>query len=137
MVEFLRERKKRKLRNFKNTSDDIFFSIATKPISTKLDTKHLGWREFTFVQMKVRLIPWGDRSEVAKIHWRNFIIFFRGTGPISTKLLDKGNSFVQRNVHATSQWEMVTKLIWRDLNLFPKTAGPISTKLGTKHACVN
>ena len=47
---------------------EIFFSITTELISTKLDTKHLGLREFTFVQMKARPFTWGDFNEVAKIH---------------------------------------------------------------------
>ena len=55
------------------------------PISTKLGTNHLGWREFKFVQMKGSALFQG--KIIAKMHWQILKIFFsRTTGTISIKL---------------------------------------------------
>ena len=64
-----------------------FFSRTIGPISTKLGTEH-PWME----GIQVCSIEWprpsprGDDSEIIKLYWKYFKIFFsRTTGPISTK----------------------------------------------------
>ena len=70
---------------------NIFFSITTKPISTKLSTKH-PWMKGIQVCSNEGPCPFpkGDNYEIVKIHWWNVKVFFsRTTGPISTKLCTK------------------------------------------------
>ena len=65
-----------------------FFSRTTRPISTKLGTKHHWMKGIQFCSNERPLpFPRGDNYEIVKIHWRNLkIVFSRTTGPISTKL---------------------------------------------------
>ena len=80
------------LRNLK-----IFFSKTTWPISTKLGTMY-PWVMRTQVCWNEgpHLFSRGDNYEIAKIHWKNWKIFFsRTAGPISNWYkapLGKGDS---------------------------------------------
>ena len=64
-----------------------FKKKSTLPILTKVGTKHL-WKKGIHVcsNEEPHPSPRGDNNEIAKIHWRNFKIFSRTTGQISTSL---------------------------------------------------
>ena len=122
----------------------IFFSRTTKPISTKLGTKH-SWVKGIQVWSNEgpRPFPRGDNCEIVKIHWQYLKIFFsRTTEPFSTKLGTKHpwmNGFqICSNEGPCSfsrgdNYKMV-KIHWRNLEIFfSRTTEPISTKLGTNH----
>ena len=91
-----------------------------------------------------RPFPSGDIYKIAKIHWRNFKIFFwRITGPIF-KLnwhiapLDEVDSslFTWRTRHFPRGDYEIAKIQWRNLKILSRTTGSISTKLATMHSWV-
>ena len=124
----------------------IFFSKTTEPISTKLGTKH-PWVKGIQISSKKgpRPFPRGDNYEIAKIHLWNLKIFYRTTGPISTKLGTMHPWVKEIQVYSNEEpcpfprgdnYEKA-KIHWWNLKIFfYRTTGLISTKLGTKHPWV-
>ena len=90
------------------------------------------------------LFPRGDHYEMAKIHRRNFKMFFsRSAGPISTKLCTKNPSVkgiqfsANKGPHLFPREDNYEIAKIHRLNFkmfFSRTARLISTKLGTKHS---
>ena len=126
----------------------ILSSRTTGPISTKLGTKHplvkgirICWNEGPQLFFKGRCL-----REIAKMHWRNFKIFFsRTTMPISTKHGAK-HPWV-KGIHVCSNEGFrhfpmgdsyaIAKMHCRNLIIFfSRNIVPILTKLGTKHPWV-
>ena len=101
----------------------------------------LGERDSNLFKWK---IPRGDNYEKAKIHWRNFKIFSRTTGPISTKLWKEHPwvkwIYVRSNERPRpfprGHNNEIGKKHWRNLKTFSRITGTVSTKLGTKHRWV-
>ena len=126
-----------------------FLSFSPEPLGQfqpNLAQSILGWRGFKFVQMNGHALFQGEIiTKYRKTHWQNLKIFFRTTGPISTKLGTR-HSWVKGNPVCTNERPHAFprgdkhekgKIHWRNLKIFiSRTTGPISTKLGTKHPWV-
>ena len=87
--------------------------------------------------------PRGDNKEIAKIYWQTLKIFWRTTGPISTKLSTKhswaiGIQFCSNErprPFLRGDNNEIAIIHWRTLKiLFLRITWPISAKLGTKHS---
>ena len=124
-----------------------FFSRTSGPIWTKLGTKHLWVKGIQICSNEGPCpFPRGDNSEIVKLNWKYFKIFFsRITGPIWTKLSTK-HPWVERiqvcsnagpSPSPRGENSENVKLNWKYFKIvFSRTTGPIWTKLCTKHLWV-
>ena len=126
----------------------IFFSRTAKPIWTKLSTTHPWVKGIQICSNEgPRFFLRGDNYVKAKIHWRNFKIYYSWTArPITTKLgtrhpwvkwiqfcsnegfhpFPRGDNYEKAKIHS------------QNLKLFfSRTTEPVSTKLGTKQMGFN
>ena len=124
-----------------------FFSRTTRPISTKLGTKH-PWMDGIKVCLNEgpRPSPRGDNSKNVKFYWKKLKIFLsRTTGLISSKLgtnhpwMTGIQVYTIEGPHFSPRGDnsKIVKLYWKYLKIFQfRTTRSISTKLDTKHPWV-
>ena len=122
-----------------NFSIFIFFSRTTG--TTKLNTKHLGWRGFKFVQMKDHTHFQGEIiPKIGKYIDKIKKILSQFQPNLAQYIFGwRGVKFVQINGPCPfPRWNNyeIAKICWQNLKIFSRTTGPISTKFGTVHPWV-